>query len=311
MASNGDTVMDPRLRAAALKRDLAALDRALDEGADPNAMDADGYTPLIFAVCNNNTDCVAKLIEAGAHPDCYTDKGRTPLNSAASSGYAETIRVLLAGGAQVDFIPPYYGSGRLTPLHYAIDFGHAQAIRELLAAGADANRRTESEFASDRVSPLFKAIKFSRRVANHSILPSLLRAGASINEPAVTEFFELLDETNVISPAERKVIEYVQAVHAAGSFPAYARGHRSMFAAIFSRGRRLPADVIPKIVEYWAHLGCYQYQVPGTGGTGSGTGSKKSNLPVGHRNERSRDYKRELRARRKAKEDAPRVGQNV
>jgi len=278
LASNGDTVMDPRLRAAALKRDLAALDRALDDGADPNAMDADGYTPLIFAVCNNNTDCVAKLIEAGAHPDCYTDKGRTPLNSAASSGYAETIRVLLAGGAQVDFIPPYYGSGRLTPLHYAIDFGHAQAIRELLAAGADANRRTESEFASDRVSPLFRAIKFSRTVANHSILPSLLRAGASINEPGVTELFQLLDETNAfISPTERRVIEYVRAVHAAGGFPAYARGHRSMFAAIFSRGRRLPADVIPKIVEYWAHLGCYQFQVPGT----SGTGSKKLNLPVG------------------------------
>ena len=270
--------MDPRLRAAALKRDLAALDRALAEGADPNAMDADGYTPLIFAVCNNNTDCVAKLIEAGAHPDCYTDKGRTPLNSAASSGYAETIRVLLAGGAQVDFIPPYYGSDRLTPLHYAIDFGHAQAIRELLAAGADANRRTESEFASDRVSPLFRAIKFSRTVANHSILPSLLRAGASINEPGVTELFQLLDETNAfISPTERRVIEYVQAVHTAGSFPAYARGHRSMFAAIFSRGRRLPADVIPKIVEYWAHLGCYQFQVPGT----SGAGSKKLNLPVG------------------------------
>jgi len=57
-----------------------------------------------------------------------------------------------------------------------------------------------------------------------------------------------------------------------------------MFAAIFSRGRRLPADVIPKIVEYWAHLGYYQYRVPGTGGTGgtggagSGTGSKKSNV---------------------------------
>ena len=270
--------MDPRLRAAALKRDLAALDRALAEGADPNAMDADGYTPLIFAVCNNNTDCVAKLIEAGAHPDCYTDKGRTPLNSAASSGYTETIRVLLAGGAQVDFVPPTHIYGAYTPLHYAIDFGHARAIRALLAAGADANRRTESEFASDRVSPLFRAIKFSRTVANHSILPSLLRAGASINEPGVTELFQLLDETNAfISPTERRVIEYVQAVHTAGSFPAYARGHRSMFAAIFSRGRRLPADVIPKIVEYWAHLGCYQFQVPGT----SGTGSKKLNLPVG------------------------------
>ena len=88
----------PAIPPAALDGDLAAqLNRALTEGADPNAMDADGYTPLIFAVCNNNTDCVAKLIEAGAHPDCYTDKGRTPLNSAASSGYTAWcgIRLLL------------------------------------------------------------------------------------------------------------------------------------------------------------------------------------------------------------------------
>ena len=68
-----------------------------------------------------------------------------------------------------------------------------------------------------------------------------------------------------IDPCKRKVIEYLQAVHDAGGFPAYARRHRSMYAAIFSRGTRLPADVVPNIVEYWAHLGCYQYQVPGTG----------------------------------------------
>ena len=36
-----------------------------------------------------------------------------------------------------------------------------------------------------------------------------------------------------------------------------ASGSQSMFAAIFSRGTRLPADVIPKIVDYWAHVGWY------------------------------------------------------
>ena len=56
---------------------------------------------------------------------------------------------------------------------------------------------------------------------------------------------------------KKKVIRYLQAVHAAGGFPVYARAHRSRFAAIFSRGTRLPADVIPKIVDYWAHVGWY------------------------------------------------------
>ena len=38
-----------------------------------------------------------------------------------------------------------------------------------------------------------------------------------------------------------------------------ARAHQSLFVGILSRGTRLPADVIPKIVDYWAHLGWYKY----------------------------------------------------
>ena len=59
-----------------------------------------------------------------------------------------------------------------------------------------------------------------------------------------------------------KGFEYLDAVHTAGGFPAYARAHRSIFVAIFSRGTRLPTAVLLTIVEYWAHLGWYQYRVP-------------------------------------------------
>ena len=107
------------------------------------------------------------------------------------------------------------------------------------------------------------------------ILPLLLRAGASINEPAIAEKYEDLTNPN-ISPHYRKAIRYLRAVHVAGGFPAYARAHRSMFAAIFSRGTRLPADVIPKIVDYWAHLGWYEYSVPGTGSRVVATGPEES-----------------------------------
>ena len=58
-------------------------------------------------------------------------------------------------------------------------------------------------------------------------------------------------------------VYYLRAVHAAGGFPAYARAHRSLFVGILSRGTvgtRLPAVIIPKIIEYWVHLGWY----PGT-----------------------------------------------
>ena len=49
-----------------------------------------------------------------------------------------------------------------------------------------------------------------------------------------------------------------------------------MFAAIFSRGTRPPADVIPKIVDFWAHLGWYEYSVPGTGSRVVATGPEES-----------------------------------
>jgi len=43
----------------------------------------------------------------------------------------------------------------------------------------------------------------------------------------------------------------------AGGIRAYERQHRTTLANILNRGTRLPADVIPKIVDYWAHVGRY------------------------------------------------------
>ena len=96
------------LRLAAIHGDLAAINRALADGADPNAADDDGGCfPLIFAVSGNHTECAARLIEAGANPNCHMNQhlGITPLNLAASytNRGADVVRVLLAGGAQVDF----------------------------------------------------------------------------------------------------------------------------------------------------------------------------------------------------------------
>lgn len=239
--------MDPRLRTPALRGDLAAVNRALDEGADPNLADADGYNPLIFAAINNRVDCVARLIEAGSRPDCHTFEGLTPLNLAARYGHLDLIRVLLAGGAQVDFCPPH----EHPPLYYAIEIRHnfpglprtatTAAVRALLEAGADPNPE----------QPVLSSAVFLGR----PILQLLLRAGANV-EAALMEFETVdgLDEDH----AEQ--VYYLRAVHAAGGFPAYARAHRSLFVGILSRCTRLPAVIIPKIIEYWVHLGWY----PGT-----------------------------------------------
>ena len=71
------------------------------------------------------------------------------------------------------------------------------------------------------------------------MVPLLVRAGATIKE----------------RHAERG--SYCKAVRDAGGIRAYERLHRTTLANILNRGDRLPADVIPKIVDFWAHVGWY------------------------------------------------------
>ena len=48
-----------------------------------------------------------------------------------------------------------------------------------------------------------------------------------------------------------------QSTQTTGGVRAYERQHRTTLANILNRGDRLPADVIPKIVDFWAHVGWY------------------------------------------------------
>ena len=53
-------------------------------------------------------------------------------------------------------------------------------------------------------------------------------------------------------------IDYVNAVAAAGGYVPYARAHRKKLAAIFTpKFPQLPEEVVPTIIEFWAHVGHY------------------------------------------------------
>jgi len=51
---------------------------------------------------------------------------------------------------------------------------------------------------------------------------------------------------------------YANAVFAAGGYVPYERAHRQRLVAIFvPKFTWLPAEVVPTIVEFWAHVGHY------------------------------------------------------
>jgi len=71
----------------------------LSRGADVDARDRSGWTPLYWAANRRNLELARVLLEHGARVDVPSDSGRTPLITASSKGQIEIVRLLLEYGA--------------------------------------------------------------------------------------------------------------------------------------------------------------------------------------------------------------------
>ena len=74
----------------------------LEKGADFNAKDNNGATPLHLAAYNGHGEAVDVLLEKGADFNAKNNDGATPLHLAAYNGHGEAVRVLLEKGADFD-----------------------------------------------------------------------------------------------------------------------------------------------------------------------------------------------------------------
>lgn len=71
-------------------------------GANPSMADADGNTPLHFAVDRNKYPIIAQLIAAKVDVNAQNHLGLTPLMIAAVKGSDKSVEMLLAAGARMD-----------------------------------------------------------------------------------------------------------------------------------------------------------------------------------------------------------------
>lgn len=74
----------------------------LSLGANPNAVDAEGKTPLHHAARYGETEAVKLLLDGGASPNMADAEGSTPLHCAAHGTMIEVVKLLLAAGASPD-----------------------------------------------------------------------------------------------------------------------------------------------------------------------------------------------------------------
>jgi len=128
--------------------DLPTALGLLHAGANANAANRYGITPLSLASTNRNAAMAEALLKAGADANAKLPGGSTVLMNAARTGNAEIVRLLIEHGADVKAKGEVYGE---TALVWAVQENHGDAAQVLIAHGAEVNARTNPlERAKDR-----------------------------------------------------------------------------------------------------------------------------------------------------------------
>ncbi len=154
---------------AAHWNDLDTATVLIEAGANANAVNELGVTPLFLAALNASAGMADALLRAGADPNVARPSGETVLMTGARTGNAELVRALLAAGADVQGSAHFQGQ---TPLMWAASEGHAHVVQVLLEAGANVHARSRHGAT---------ALLLAARHGGVDTARVLLGAGADVN----------------------------------------------------------------------------------------------------------------------------------
>ena len=152
------TLLNSWLIYAAKNGQTSQISTLIKLGADVNATDGDGMSPLMHAALLGNREFVHALIERGADVNMVDVSGMTALMQASWAGHLEVVEELLAAQAMVDLktSPRTIRITRTgaTALMAAAIGDNIDIVRLLLANGAKVN-----EWDADGDTALIHAAK--------------------------------------------------------------------------------------------------------------------------------------------------------
>lgn len=122
--------------AAREKSDKVANALMADSKTDIEKLDASGENAMMLAAFNDDIDLVKALIAKGAE---VNKKGWAPLHYACSNGHDDIVKLLLDNSAYIDAGSP----NGTTPLMMAARGNHLSTVKLLLDSGADSRVKNQ------------------------------------------------------------------------------------------------------------------------------------------------------------------------
>jgi ankyrin repeat protein len=161
------------LHAAAHQGDSIEIGKLAASGADVNARDLRGRTPLHVATFARKRDAIRALAAAGGGLHLLENDRYDCVTIAAVADDEETLRLLLSLGASAKLTTSRYDG---TALIAAAHLGHDGVVRQLIAAGAPLDHVNNLHWTA-----VIEAIVLGNGGRRHQeTLRALIAAGASL-----------------------------------------------------------------------------------------------------------------------------------
>jgi len=169
-------------------QEIVIVGQLIAQGVDINAIDDDGYSPLMHCVWVDNSEITELLLKKGADIKVKDADGSTALELAAESGSRSVVDVLLRNGA--DALDD--------ALMDAADSHHAEIVRMLIKKGANVN------YMNNDTTPLMAAIDpfYGGEWVSHDDVMQAIENGADSQEASIETVKALVEAGSDVNASD-------------------------------------------------------------------------------------------------------------